>query len=136
MITLIAFSMGVTSTTKLENALSCPCPGSYGPLSDILWRHFDKNGANTSPIKFVPRNRILAISQLRTAKHLWIVWRNNAKWQKTLKVKIRARNYKRCLIISKKKPQMLFALSVPRLMTGALYRTVPPNNPCMLCGLN
>ena len=30
----------------------------------------------------------LAISQLRTAKHLWIVWGDNAKWQKTLKVKI------------------------------------------------
>ena len=27
--------------------------------------------------------------------------------------------------------QKLFALSVPCLMTGALYRTVPPNNPCM-----
>ncbi len=78
----------------------------------------------------------LAISQLRTAKHLWIVWRDKAKWQKTLKVKIRARNYKRCLITSKKKPQKLFAVSVPRLMTGALYRTVPPNNLCMLCGLN
>ena len=65
---------------------------------------------------------------MRTAKHLWIVWRDNAKWQKILKVKIRARNYKRCLIISKKKLQKLFAVSVPRLMTGALYRTVPPNH--------
>ena len=36
----------------------------------------------------------------------------------------------------KKKPQKLFAVSVPCLMTGALYRTVPPNNPCMLRGLN
>ncbi len=43
---------------------------------------------------------VLAISQLRTAKHLSIVWRDKAKWQKTLKVKIRARNYKRCLITS------------------------------------
>ncbi len=92
---------------------------------------------NSVPISLVShRCHQLAISQLRTAKHLWIVWRDNAKWQKTLKVKIRARNYKRCLIISKKKPQKLFALSVPYLMTGDLYRTVPPNNPCMLCGLN
>ena len=36
----------------------------------------------------------------------------------------------------KEKRQKLFALSVPCLMTGALYRNVPPNNPCMLCGLN
>ena len=43
---------------------------------------------------------VLAISQLRTAKHLSIVWRDKAKWQRTLKVKIRARNYKRCLITS------------------------------------
>ena len=86
--------------------------------------------------KSIYRTMKLAISQLRTAKHLWIVWRDKAKWQKSLKVKIRARNYKRCLITSKKKPQKLFAVSVPRLMTGALYRTVPPNNPCMLCGLN
>ncbi len=43
---------------------------------------------------------------------------------------------KRCLIISKKKPQKVFALYVPPLMTAALYRTVPPNNPCMLCALN
>ncbi len=42
--------------------------------------------------------------------------------------KIRARNYKRLLITSKKKPQKVFALSVQCLMTGALYRTVPPNN--------
>ena len=33
----------------------------------------------------------LAISQLRTAKHLWIVWRDNVKRQKTLKDKIEAR---------------------------------------------
>ena len=78
----------------------------------------------------------LAIFQLRTAKHLWIVWRDKAKWYKTVKVKIRARNYKRYLITSKKKPQKLFPVSVLCLMTGALYRTVPPNNPCMLCGLN
>ncbi len=93
--------------------------------------------ANTSVrVCDISKLRQLAISQLRTAKHLWIVWRDKAKWQKTLKVKIRARNYKRCLITSKKKPQKLFAVSVPCLMTGALYRTVPPNNPCMLCGLN
>ena len=30
----------------------------------------------------------LAISQLRTAKHLWIVWRDNTKWQKKLEVEI------------------------------------------------
>ena len=36
----------------------------------------------------------------------------------------------------KEKPQRLFALFFPCLMTGALYRTVPPNNPCMLCGLD
>ncbi len=58
------------------------------------------------------------------------------KWQKAIKVKIGARNYKTCLIISKEKPQKLFSLSVPCLMTGTLYRTVLPNNPCMLCGLH
>ena len=31
------------------------------------------------------------------------------------------------------KPQKLFALFVPRLVTRAL--TVSPNNPCVLCGL-
>ncbi len=39
--------------------------------------------------------------------------RDNTKWQKTLKVKIRARNYKRCQITSKEKRQKLFAVSVP-----------------------
>ena len=34
------------------------------------------------------------------------------------------------------KEQRLFALSVLCLMTAALYPTVPPNNPCMLCGLD
>ena len=52
--------------------------------------------------------------------------------KKTLKVKIGVRIFKRCLIISKEKPQRLFAPFVPCLMTGALYRTVPPNNP--ICG--
>ena len=33
------------------------------------------------------------------------------------------------------KPQRSFALFVPCLMTGALYRTVPPKNPYMLCRL-
>ncbi len=51
------------------------------------------------------------------------------KVAEALKVKIRARNYKRCLITFKKKPQNLFAVSVPCLMTGAFYCTVPPNNP-------
>ena len=32
----------------------------------------------------------------------------------------------------KEKPQKLFTLF---LKTGAFYHTVPPNNPCMLCGL-
>ena len=30
----------------------------------------------------------------RIAKHLWIAWRENAKWQETLKVKIEAKNVK------------------------------------------
>ena len=64
--------------------------------------------------------------------NLWIVYRDNAKWQETLKVKIGARKYERCLIISKEKPQGLPGLFVPRLMTGAPYRTVPPKNPSML----
>ncbi len=58
------------------------------------------------------------------------------KVAENFKVKIRARNYKRCLITSKEKRQKLYTLSVPCLMIGALYRTVPPNNPCMLCGLS
>ena len=52
--------------------------------------------------------------------------------KKTLKVKIGVRIFERCLIISKEKPQRLFALFVPCLMTGALSRPVPPSNP--LCG--
>ena len=53
---------------------------------------------------------ILVISQLRTAEHLWIVWRDNEKRQETLKVKIRARKCKRCHTISKEIPQRLLAL--------------------------
>ena len=64
----------------------------------------------------------LAISQLRTAKHLCTVWRDNAKWQEILKVKIGAR---KCSLIF-----------VPCLMIGALYRTVLPNSPYMLCDLD
>ena len=81
-------------------------------------------------IEFTSAKFLLAISQLRTAKHLWIVWRDNAKWQKTLKVKIGARNYKRCLIISIRKS----------LKSCLLYRfcVLCPfalSSPCMLCGL-
>ena len=47
------------------------------------------------------------------------------------KVKIGVRKYKRCLIITKEKLQRLFVLFVLYLMTGALYRTVPPTNPYM-----
>ena len=64
-----------------------------------------------------------------------IVWRDIAKQQKTLEAKIEARECKKFLIISKEKPQMLFTF-LPFLMTGAFSRTVSPNNPCMLCGLN
>ena len=59
-------------------------------------------------------------------------WRDNAKWQETLKVKIGATKYKRCFIISKEKPQKLFALFVTCLMIDALYRTVPRNNLCIV----
>ena len=38
--------------------------------------------------------------------------------------------------MSKEKAQKLFALSVPCLIVGALYRTVPLISPCMLCGLD
>ena len=40
----------------------------------------------------------LAITKLRTAKHLWVVWQDNAMWQETFKVKIGARKYKRFLV--------------------------------------
>ena len=62
----------------------------------------------------------LAISQMKNAKHLWIVWRDNSKCQETLKVKIAARKYKRCLIIPEKKRYKFFPLFVPYLMTAAL----------------
>ena len=68
-----------------------------------------------------------------SAKNLWIVWKDTAKWPKTLKVKIRGKKYKRCLIISKENPQRLFVLFVSCLVTSALCPTIPPNNPCMLC---
>ena len=77
----------------------------------------------------------LVIFQLRTTKHLWTVTSENAKWWDALKVKIEARKYKRCLIISKENPQRLFQYFF-HVMTSALYRTVPPVNPCMLCDLN
>ena len=54
---------------------------------------------------------ILVISQLGTAEHLWIVWRNNEKRQEILKVKIRARKCKICHTISKEIPHRLLALS-------------------------
>lgn len=41
--------------------------------------------------------------QFRTVKHLWIVWRDNTKWQESLNVKIAVRKYKKCLIISLRK---------------------------------
>ncbi len=105
----------------------------FGPVNFILGPVnfiFGPGNFIVEPVNFLPHFPI------ENAKHSWIVWRDNAKWQKTFKVKIGARNYKRCLIISKKKPQKLFALSVPCLMTGALYHTVPPNSPCMLCDLD
>ena len=70
----------------------------------------------------------LSTSQLRTTKHLWIVWEANAKMARKFKVKIGARKYKRCLVISKEKPQKLFAQFVPCLMTAAVYHTFPSNN--------
>ena len=50
---------------------------------------------------------ILVIFQLRTAEHLWIVWRD-CKVVENLK--ITARKYKICHSISKEMPQMLLAL--------------------------
>ena len=46
------------------------------------------------------------------------------------------RKYKRCLFLSEEMQQRLFTLFVPCHLTGVLFglRTVPPNNPCMLCG--
>ena len=66
---------------------------------------------------------------MENCKDLLIVWRENAKSQETLKVKIVARNTKDSSLPFKEKPQMLFAIFVPCLMAGALYRTVSPNNP-------
>ena len=54
--------------------------------------------------------------------------------KKTLKVKIGVRIFERCLIISKEKPQRLFAPFVSYFMAGAFSRPVPSNNP--LCGLD
>ena len=68
----------------------------------------------------------LAISQMKNAKHLWIVWRDKTKCQETLKVKIGARKYKGCLIAPEKKRYKFFPLFVPYLMTAVLYRPVPP----------
>ena len=59
---------------------------------------------------------------------------DNAKYLETLKVKTGARKYKKCLIISFRKGLEVVCTirSTFCLMTGALYRTIPPNNPCML----
>ena len=43
---------------------------------------------------------------------------------------VKHRKYKIFLVISKEKPERLFASC---LATAALYRTVPSNNLCMLC---
>ncbi len=73
------------------------------PSKDVLhqlnWKMLEKRRENKKALlMYKVKNGValsqLAISQLRTAKHLWIVWRDNAKWQKTLKVKIGAKNYK------------------------------------------
>ena len=68
---------------------------------------------------------ILVISQLRTAKHLWIVSWDKAMRKANLRVKIGARKYITCLITSKK-----IVLFVPCFNTNAFYRNVLPNNPC------
>ena len=58
----------------------------------------------------------LSISQLRTATHLWIVWRKQLKWQKTaLTVETGAR-----LKSHRGKATKVVVLFVPRLMTHAL----------------
>ena len=56
-------------------------------------------------------------------------------WEETLNVKIGAGKCTRCLIIFEEKLKRLLALFIPCLMNGALYYTVLPNNPCMLCCL-
>ena len=70
------------------------------------------------------RSAKLAIYQLRTAKHLWIVWRDNEKYPKTLRVKIGAQ-YSECTIgslSSKKCPlclsSLLAAISQFRVFIG------------------
>ena len=57
------------------------------------------------------QNEQSVVSESRTAGHLWIIW-DDAMWQETLEVKIRARKYKGCLVISKEKPRRLFIRSV------------------------
>ena len=46
------------------------------------------------------------------------------------KVKLGTKKNERCLIISEEKPQRLFTLFVPCLMTGAFYHTAFPIHAC------
>ena len=48
--------------------------------------------------------------------YLWIIWKDCAKWKETLEVKIGAGKYKKCLIISRKKPYRSCALFLPCFM--------------------
>ena len=46
---------------------------------------------------------------------------------------VKRRKFKRFLVISKQKPERLLTSFASCLATVALYRTVIPNNLCMLC---
>ena len=66
----------------------------------------------------------------KTARHLWIVWRDISMWAETLQVKIAARKYKRFLVIFQERPQRLFAL-FGSCFINSLYHIVPPSNLCL-----
>ena len=56
--------------------------------------------------------------------------------RKISKLKLEQEKVNYALLSLRKSLKDFFALFVACLMTGALYRTVPASNPCMLCGLD
>ena len=74
--------------------------------------------------------------QMKAPNGTMVCLRDNAMWQETLKLQdleLKQENIKDFSLSLRKSLEGCLLYSFPGLMTSALYRTVPPNNPCMLC---
>ena len=67
---------------------------AFSRRSKVLYESFESSLRRVSESIMAAK---LSISHLKTAKHLGIVWRDNAKFQVTLRVKIGAKKVKRFL---------------------------------------